>query len=364
MIDRITLVNFKCFSELDIALSPLTILTGCNSSGKSTIIQSLCLVKQNISLSEEPRDFFLNGSQVNLGEYTDVINYNSAIKEFSIKMTSNDGENEIEWRLQRNEGNPRIAQLIGHVDYQEPSLLIKQLSKMTRVSSERVGPLDIYPTPEEFDLNVGIDGRYVAAYIDSKNGYRLTAGHRANSQNTNYLTVLNELLGSFFPNYKVDISRIDGTSYFKLRFFNTLLGKDIKPYNVGFGVSNVLPILASGLGACNGDILIIENPELHLHPKAQSLLSDFISKVVADGVQVIIETHSDHIINGFRKAVKNNLIKNTDVATYFFDNKKPLSHDVSDNVKKLAISESGDYEQWPSGFFDQIENDMKSLLGW
>jgi predicted ATPase len=103
-----------------------------------------------------------------------------------------------------------------------------------------------------------------------------------------------------------------------------------------------------------GDVLICENPESHLHPEAQSRLGMFLARVADAGIQVILETHSDHILNGIRVAVKKGIINNIDVAINSFDRDHVVSHP--------KIDKNGRIDLWPEGFFDQIDMDLGELI--
>jgi predicted ATPase len=106
-------------------------------------------------------------------------------------------------------------------------------------------------------------------------------------------------------------------------------------------------------------MVIVENPEAHLHPSAQSKLGRFLAKIANSGVQIILETHSDHIINGIRIAIKKGLIKNEEVIFNSFSKGKKLGENI---VEKIFIDKEGKLDKWPKGFFDQYENDMMELL--
>ena len=87
--------------------------------------------------------------------------------------------------------------------------------------------------------------------------------------------------------------------------------------SVGFGITQVLPILVAALSAGKNELWLIENPEVHLHPAGQAQMGQFLAEVAAAGVQVIVETHSDHVFNGIRRAVKSKRLAADDVALHF-----------------------------------------------
>lgn len=130
--------------------------------------------------------------------------------------------------------------------------------------------------------------------------------------------------------------------------------------NVGFGLTQILPIIISCLTAKEGDLLIIENPEVHLHPKGQAMMGEFLAEVANTGVQIIIETHSDHVLNGIRRSVKSKGIDESKVAFYFFNNR---AFNESQIISP-QIDENGRIDHWPNGFFDQFDKDISFLAGW
>lgn len=133
--------------------------------------------------------------------------------------------------------------------------------------------------------------------------------------NTNYW------INKIFQGAKIQVESIKGEDLLKLRINSDGKSSYFKPTNVGYGFSYSLPIIVTGLIAKPGEILIVENPEAHLHPYAQSILAKFLSLVSASGVQVLVETHSEHILNGFRIAVKNSIVSSKETNVLYFDNK-------------------------------------------
>lgn len=129
--------------------------------------------------------------------------------------------------------------------------------------------------------------------------------------------------------------------------------KKFKPANIGFGYSYILPIIVSALIAKENDILIIENPEAHLHPKAQSRLAIFLAKVAYTGVQLFIESHSEHILNALRVAVKKGEVAADDINIHYFAN---------DGIHTPKIDDDGRINEWPDGFFDEWNLNLMELM--
>ena len=103
----------------------------------------------------------------------------------------------------------------------------------------------------------------------------------------------------------------------------------------------------------------IGNPEIHLHPGAQSRFVDFLAYLSNLGLQVILETHSDHIYNGLRKNIKKKTILLGKTAVYFLE----LDQAMQTKVYKIKLNEQGAEEDHPYGLFDQFDDDLDELLG-
>lgn len=145
--------------------------------------------------------------------------------------------------------------------------------------------------------------------------------------------------------------------------------KKFKPENVGFGVSDILPVLTSVLTSHPGDILIIENPEVHLHPKGQAKMGELLARAATYGVQLFVETHSDHVINGIRVAVADKLIQPGDVNIAFFERREHgVSHDDGSvetetyaEVCNIKMDKRGFLSEYPEGFMDEWNNQLLEL---
>lgn len=143
-----------------------------------------------------------------------------------------------------------------------------------------------------------------------------------------------------------------------------------KPQNVGFGISYILPVLVTLLTARPEDIVIIENPEAHLHPRGQSEMGRLIACAAASGVQLFVETHSDHIINGVRVAIKEGVIMPDDAKVAFFERRKHTipSEDGKDSVevytseRDILIDKNGALSEYPTDFLDEWNNQLMELM--
>ena len=154
-----------------------------------------------------------------------------------------------------------------------------------------------------------------------------------------------------------------GTSYEVNYSFSKENGEDTRKFkakNVGFGLSYTLPIVVAILSAEPNSLILIENPEAHLHPYAQAKIVELICLASQIGIQIVIETHSDHIINGALVACKQEKINHNDIKIWYFD-RDELQHKA--NVEEIKVKEGGKINHQPKGFFDQIEHDLKIIMG-
>jgi predicted ATPase len=138
------------------------------------------------------------------------------------------------------------------------------------------------------------------------------------------------------------------------------LTADFKPQNVGFGLTFVLPVLTAILRARPGDMVIIENPEAHLHPAGQSVIGKLCAIAAKNGVQFFIETHSDHFLNGVRVGVKEKIIPSDEVNIFYLERSTASNHESV--VIKPEIDDDGRVDIWPDGFFDESDKLLEKLL--
>lgn len=472
MLTKIELENFKCFKENTVfPLGKLTLLTGINGRGKSSLLQSLLLMRQSIEYDDYTTQLILNGNCLNLGRFEEIRNTGISIQEpitfkyhyedqtdlnsdikrkfngiynYSFVEDQNDDLvaqiREIEFKgevtftfedkkkshnfvfeinesytilgdsgvimyntSQKNSFEPSepqretgdkidrgMSRLIPNCtplrefkipinEFKDLDLEIKfssenksdwkhtynteqlfgllDFTKIHYISADRLGPQDFYfkSTLPKFP-NVGLRGELTANLLHRKKDEwvdpRLCLGEDANT----LIIQTQEWLNKIFDGAKLEISGTK-TNILEL-MFNTSLSKDrFRPANIGFGYHFILPIIVSGLIAKEGEILIVENPEAHLHPKAQSELAKFLAKVSSCGVQVLIKSHSDHILNGLRIAVLDKILSHEDLSILYFSQK------IGESVVQIPVHSDGKIEEWPEGFFDQMDKDFERLFG-
>ena len=127
--------------------------------------------------------------------------------------------------------------------------------------------------------------------------------------------------------------------------------------DVGFGASQILPLIVEGFHCPNNSIIISEQPEIHLHPKIQAELGDMLIDVVKENKFIIIETHSEHLIARVRRRIAEGKISRKKVSIYYFE---PESRGT--RIEEIILDDDGQYLYFPEGFFEEdIEEAFKHL---
>jgi predicted ATPase len=364
MIKNISLKNFKIFNnKTEFNLSNFNLLTGINGRGKSSFLQSLLILRQTIEKSEKNiHKILFNGACVNLGAFEDIRN----------KKTSLDDSISIEIRLDKQVIEFDISQnsdddMIGTLNNAKKISDILFLKNIHYIAADRIGPKEFYLRTALSDfINVGTRGENTSNVLLLKKDYVINSDLAIEKKEEEIATSssleleiqtgewLSKILGS---NTKVFIKNSENRHIISL-VFEIDKSKDLLPTNVGFGYTYILPIIVTGLIAKKDEIIIIENPEAHLHPKAQHELTLFLAKVARTGVQIFVETHSEHILNAVRISTtkEQKILNNEEISILYFqdNNEQP--------VVKIPLLENGAIEEWPDGFFDQTEKDFNKLF--
>lgn len=356
MIKTIDISNFKCFDNVSVDLGNLTLLTGENSSGKSTLIQALLLCVNNTGGEQKP----LNGYLIDFDSFSEVRNVMKNVRAFEIvvkneadykKFTFSDAVEEHEML--------RIAENSKKLD----TILNFSNGRFHYLSANRIGPQRFYDKSSHKSDRFGINGEFIFSYFEKfkaqpiKN-YLVKEGVGNLESQVNYW--FDYILNSKLTTEKVAKSNQVRAFYSNNKFE---IERKMQPQNVGTGLSYLVGMLIICLASQKDDIIIIENPEIHLHPQAQSLLTEFFAFISDAGINLIIETHSDHILNGVLVQCKkhesgNNGISREKVKVHFFN----LNENQISDVHDIEIHKNGRIKNPPNGFFDQIGKDLRTLM--
>jgi len=364
-LSELRLVNFKAFADETLDLRGLTLLTGLNGVGKSTVIQALLALRQSYLQANQEAKFpglELNGDLVQLGLGSDVL-YEKAendVVEISLKTSSGFGETLWSFNYERQADVLSLDEartVIPDVSAYDEALFKYNFHYLQaeRLGPRRVSEMSEYRVKTLGDM--GSDGRYAIHFL-SLNGDKLVAEFMAdeNEADRTLKAQTTAWMGHVSPGVKFDIRQLESIDLLRLGVsFDG--SKFYRATNVGFGISYVLPIVVALLSSQAGGLVLLENPEAHLHPQGQVKMGELMARAAAAGVQVICETHSDHILNGVRLAVKQKLLQPDQLAMHFFEreNGKVI-------VQTPELDEDGRLDYRPEGFFDEYGNSMRNLM--
>lgn len=355
MVEEIVIKNFKCFESLKLAVRPLNVFSGLNGMGKSTVIQSLLVLKQSEQNNYLPNKICLNSNYVNVGMAQDVL-YEHSENEF------------MELQLQEMEKSFSVK-----VYYQKDTDVLEAESKgnfhdislfkedFEYLNAERKAPQVIYPKSSFYvdsKAQLGVNGEYTVHYL-----CRYQDKSAAWDKDKSLKEAVLFWLDMISPEVKFDVSEIENTDFARLEFYymDKTRSRASRPTNVGFGISYVLPVIVALLKAEPGSTLILENPEAHLHPKGQRKMGELIALCAANGIQIFMETHSDHILNGIRIAVKQKILRGEDTKLFYFFRRESGGKMVH-AVECPEIYDNGKLSYWPDGFFDEWEKALDEIL--
>ena len=377
MITRIDIEYFKCFELLKLPLSSLTLLSGSNASGKSSVLQTLVLLHQTMREYEWSTRLMLNGTAIRLGTVSDVIDQVHGRHMFKLSIIDNEITYHWEFTGERDEmsiSTDRVS--VGEKTVKEPkalryllptseekitSSLTNRLRRLTYITAERLGPREVYTMDDPQDATiVGSNGEHAVSLLYSGRDESVLDKLTLPEISPTRLRQTSERMRTFFPGCSLDIKQVPHTNVVTLGVRTSDSTEFLRPIHAGFGITQILPIVVATLSAAEGDIILIENPEVHLHPAGQALMGQYLADVARAGIQVIVESHSDHILNGIRRSVKASRLNAEEVTIHFF---KPRNLEEP-QVVSPQLDKSGNIDTWPEGFFDQFDKDMNYFVGW
>ena len=410
-ISRIAVAGYKSIcEEQSIDIAPLTVLAGANSSGKSSMLQPLLLLRQTMEASYDPGPLLLDGPHVRFSKAEQLLSPGAS--GFSLQLDTDAGgsitnryalkpEGGFELRgmdfvrasdgssgtlavdtpseeifatmpeavrayaRSSNEGAtlaPRRARGLMQIRVSGGLGLCAELMQLDARADDlwapgeaifwavlaaiavpglRGSPARSYPRAEIDAHFPGAFESYVASLI----------AHWADSDQDRLTGLIWNLrhigIARYLRSERIDDTRIE-LQVARLpageRFNNIDL---VNIVDVGFGVSQALPVLTALIAANPGQLVCIEQPELHLHPRAQSRMADILVNAARRGVRVVVETHSDLLLRGVQTAIAKGNIEPVDVSLNWFtrDAKTGLT-----KVSKAALDKDGAFGEWPADF--------------
>lgn len=474
MLKSISLENYKCFEKLkvkdkeELEIAPLTVLCGINSSGKSSIINSLLLQKQSYEDSSISNNMKLNGEYVKSGRFKDVVfkhsdNVITFVTSYILVKPKKYKKGEKKQSKHDITAWKNLAKVYSKYDvkcfeisssisleqydqkkYVDDNILSSQeirikiicnnanelissicLKKLKNQSNQYAINIDNIPNSDTGDIIQHVELRDATCYFENFNlinaystniypagilisgilssVYLIFKMSALQFKNIHYLTPLrgypkrnyildyetddvglsgqftpyimhkyhDSLISGFLPpkNDKIVISRnkfdfsfcvqkwMEYLHFGKYTLENALetIQLNIKDYNisnVGFGISQVLPIIVSGLIKYKNELLLLEQPEIHLHPTAQMCMADFLVSMAVNEKNVIVETHSDHIINRIVRRMMENPMTNEKIRIYFIDQDdygiSNIENVVVDPIRGVLIENENFFTQFAS----------------
>jgi predicted ATPase len=340
MINEITLFGFKSFLNRKLKLNQLTVLTGLNSSGKSSIIQALLILEKAMR----------NENSILLDGHGSVEEIRNTFHNKEIQLSvMNEFRKEFITTILLSNVEGKTYNIVNREDFDFPEIIY--------ISANRFGPKTSVPIYNDSSKRnrIGVNGenlfQFIKSFEDRTIDPRLihpeSEGETLEYNIRGWLSVIS-------PNvkFRYEIEKNSDTSY---SMFN-----EHRATNVGFGLSYSLSVIASLLigTLIPNSLVIIENPEAHLHPKGQTEIAKLISLCSIVGTQVIIETHSDHLFDGIRISAKENKGFAKSVQIHWFE----LDDKQNTEVYSPILDDDGRLDEWPKGLFDQFEINASKLI--
>ena len=373
VLTRLELRFFKCFELLRLPLAPLTLLTGLNASGKSSVLQAIVLLHQTMRQHEWSTRLVLNGAGVRLGTVSDVVGRNA----FEIALE--DDQHVYRWVFGGDRRNmsmevrsvavddrnfilpQELRYLLPPDETETAASLTGPLRNLTYITAERIAPQETYPLEDPRLVSVvGPRGEHAVSVLHWGQDEPVLSRLVLPGAPAIRLRQVERRMSTLFPGCQIDLQQAPRANAVTLGLRTSNATEFHSPVHTGFGLTQILPVMVAALSATKGDIILIENPEVHLHPAGQALMGQFLADVARAGIQVIVETHSDHVLSGVRRAVKASSLNSEQVAIHFF---RPPS-DETTQVLSPTLDDSGNIDDWPDGFFDQFDKDANYFAGW
>ena len=405
MITELSAQNFKSWKDTGKRqIAPLTGFFGANSSGKTSILQTLLMLKQTV---ERPPnwngviDFGDEDSLVNLGSFDDLIHGHkrdhplqiSISWRFSEKLSIEDIEeldtlsfdlriNNVENLVSKPSFSYRIGEQRFGTDWRSPNVCFVSTPSKSNIGAilfRCYGIRDSHPEMLQFfsPLQTRFENlfrsiRYLGPLREYPRRHYAWQGKHSPGVGQHGEDMVTALFSGRIQLRSIEeqipkwLERLDLIDSYRLnpisgteRDYEFLVrkyegGPEVRLTDVGFGVSQILPVLVLCYYVPEGSILILEQPEAHLHPKVQSELADLLIEVVKERqLQIILESHSEHLLIRLMRRIAEEQISVDDTAFFFCE----MNEGVSE-IERLNVDDYGNITNWPQNFFGDEMGDL------
>ncbi len=392
MVEKIKLKNFKCFKETEGDFGKITLLTGANSSGKSSFIDALLSVMQT---EKFPVSLDINGKYKNSGGFTGILhNHEGDFIDIGIDFTNINRTNDTwkistKWQKANNSALPSLNFFKSEykINNEKKYFEISKLNDFNyKLESENFNNEYTYikdtlrDISEESlfgDKNFPVNWlnkkfNYIDSYRESPYEYYKQTSFAGKIEPTGkgYVQQIAEwednekakigLLTNVLKKLKLlhsikTVKQEDGNFkvYVKVHKNST----EVPLRNVGYGVSKILPLIVADLQLENHSLLAMSEPEIDLHPSVQADFAEYLVKQSNENQkQYLVETHSEYIINRLRLLISKGEIKEDDIKVYFFEN-----NGIETKTYSVKFLKSGQITGAPDGFFETYEQDVINI---
>ncbi len=369
MIEKLRLENFKSHKDTEIDFGKVTFLCGQNGIGKSSIIQSLLLLRQTFLKNRLDKILTLNNPLCYIGTGNDALHQYAENDNLSFTFSENNILNKWIFNV-KNRDKDYILLDETHIpitaDLTQFALFNTQFQYISAGRQADYKSDDyVVETEKQLSIEEGkaeLTAHFLFKYQNLKVNEKLLHPNNTEENNKDLLHHVTLWQREISKGVNVIPEKI-GTNYEVSYSFAKENGESTQKFNaknVGFGLSYTLPIVVAILSAEPNSLILIENPEAHLHPYAQAKIVELICLASQIGIQIVVETHSDHIINGALVACKKGKIHYNDIKIWYFDRDENQHKAITTEIE---VKEGGKITYPPIGFFDQISKDRKVLMG-
>lgn len=366
MLKQLRLTNFKCFEKVVVPFGTLTLLSGLNGMGKSSIIQSLLLLRQSWEQGLlKDGQLALNGEFAQVGTAQDALYSYAEEEKIGFEVDFEDGTT-LRWRFSYDRDSDVLSSTERSSITPDSSLFG---TRFQYLAAERVGPRPSFATSDylvRHKRQVGIRGEFAVHFLSifGKEKVAVSRLHHPAAVGSDLRSQVEAWLAEISPGTRLKVTSHEGMDLVQLQY-QFAVGSDVSdPFratNVGFGLTYLLPVLVSVLAAAPGSLLLLENPEAHLHPRGQRRMGEFLALAAAGGIQIAVETHSDHLLNGVRLAVRGGRLDPAATRLQYFERERDAERPRS-RIVSPEIDPNGRISAWPDGFFDEWDAALGELI--